>query len=82
LRIFRNSVEKIPVPYQSDTENRHTSHEDQCTFLTISHSALLRMRNVSDKSCRENQNTHFMFSNFFFYFSIFFLFLFYKESYR
>jgi hypothetical protein len=22
------------------------------------------MRNVSDKSCRENQNTHFMFSNF------------------
>ena len=23
------------------------------------------MRNVSDKSCRENQNTHFMFSNFF-----------------
>ena len=24
------------------------------------------MRNVSDKSCRENQNTHFMFSNFFF----------------
>jgi len=23
------------------------------------------MRNVSDKSCRENQNTHFMFKNFF-----------------
>jgi hypothetical protein len=23
------------------------------------------MRNVSDKSCRENQNAHFMFSNFF-----------------
>ena len=23
------------------------------------------MRNVSDKSCRENQNTHFVFSNFF-----------------
>jgi hypothetical protein len=23
------------------------------------------MRNVSDKSCRENQNTHFMFSTFF-----------------
>jgi hypothetical protein len=23
------------------------------------------MRNVSDKSCRENQNTHFMFNNFF-----------------
>jgi len=26
-------------------------------------SDLLRMRNVSDKSCRENQNTHFMFNN-------------------
>jgi len=24
------------------------------------------MIKVSDKSCRENQNTHFMFSNFFF----------------
>ena len=24
------------------------------------------MRNVSDKSCRENQNTHFMFNNFIF----------------
>jgi len=23
------------------------------------------MRNVSDKSCRENQNTHFMFNNLF-----------------
>jgi len=29
-------------------------------------SFLLRMRNVSDKSCRENQNKHFMFNNFFF----------------
>jgi hypothetical protein len=24
------------------------------------------MGNISDKSCRENQNTHFVFSNFFF----------------
>jgi hypothetical protein len=31
----------------------------------ISGSAFLTMRNVSDKSCRENQNTHFVFSNFF-----------------
>jgi hypothetical protein len=42
-----------------------TLHEDQYTFAIISRSDLLRMRNVSDKSCRENQNTHFMFSNFF-----------------
>ena len=43
-----------------------TLHEDQCTFLIISRSVLLTMRNVSDKSCRENQNTDFMFHNFFF----------------
>jgi len=34
-------------------------------FSTISRSVLLRMRNVSDKSCREIQNTHFIFSNVF-----------------
>jgi hypothetical protein len=33
--------------------------------MIISRSFLLRMRNVSDKSCRENQNTHFMFKVFF-----------------
>ena len=39
--------------------------EDHHTFFIISRSFLLRMRNVSGKSCRENQNTHFVFSNFF-----------------
>jgi hypothetical protein len=34
--------------------------------MIISRSVLLRRRNVSDKSCRGNQNTHFMFSNFLF----------------
>jgi len=33
--------------------------------LIISRLVLLRTRNVSNKSCRENQNTHLMFSNFF-----------------
>jgi len=33
--------------------------------MIISHRILLRMRNVSDKSCRENENIHSMF-NFFF----------------
>ena len=36
-----------------------------CIYFIISRSVLLRMRNVSDKSCRENLNTHFVFSNFF-----------------
>jgi len=42
-----------------------TLHEDRCTFMKISCWILLRMRNASDKSCRESQNTHFMFSKFF-----------------
>jgi len=42
-----------------------TLHENQYTFFIISYSVLLRMRNVSDKSCRESQKTHFMLNNFF-----------------
>ena len=40
--------------------------QDWYTFLIVSCSVLLRMRNVSDKRCRENQNTHFVVNNFFF----------------
>ena len=39
-----------------------TLHEDVSVFMT-KHRSILRMRNVSDKSCRENQNMHFMFNN-------------------
>ena len=42
-----------------------TVHEDQHKFMIISPSVLLRMTNVSDKRRRRNQNTHFMFNNFF-----------------
>jgi len=38
-----------------------------CTFMRISRSVFLSMRKVSDKSCRENQKSHFMFNNFFFF---------------
>jgi hypothetical protein len=35
-------------------------------FMTIPHSVLQRTRDISDKSYRDqNQNTHFMFNNFF-----------------
>jgi hypothetical protein len=34
--------------------------------MKISHWTLLKMRNIVNKSCRENQNTHFMFNIFFF----------------
>jgi hypothetical protein len=40
-------------------------HEDQYTTLTLSHSVLHRMRNVSGKICRENQK---IFCSIFFFF--------------
>jgi len=43
-----------------------TLHEDRYTVLIISHLFLIRMKNVSDKSCTAHQNTHFVFSNLFF----------------
>ena len=58
-------VEKIQVPLNSD-DNNVISHADRYTFLIISRLFLLRMRNVSDKSCRENLNTYIVFSKFFF----------------
>ena len=39
--------------------------EDLGTFMIISRWILLRMGNVSDKSCREKQNTHLVFNNLF-----------------
>jgi hypothetical protein len=40
-----------------------TFHEVVSTFKTSV--GVLRMKNFSGKICRENQNTHFMFSTFF-----------------
>jgi len=31
-----------------------------CVLMTISHLIIHGMRNVSDKTCRESQNTHFI----------------------
>jgi hypothetical protein len=42
-----------------------TLHEDLCTFMVTSRWILLRMRNIWDKYCRENQGTH-LYSNSFF----------------
>lgn len=39
-------------------------HEDIFTFIIVSQGIPLRMGNVSDKTCRENQNTQFQFNNF------------------
>jgi len=35
-------------------------------FFIISRPVLLKMGNVSDETCTENQNTHVMFNNIFF----------------
>jgi hypothetical protein len=43
------------------TEITGVVHDDRHTFLIVSPWILLRMRGVSDKSFRENQNSHFMF---------------------
>jgi len=65
LIIFRKSGEKIRVSVNSDKNNGYFT-EDLVHFFIISRSFLLRLRNVSYKSCRENQNAHFMFGYFFF----------------
>jgi hypothetical protein len=42
-----------------------TLHEDQCTFMTKSCSDLLSVKNVSEKTAEENQNTYIVFNKFF-----------------
>ena len=64
-RIFFTSVDKILVSIQYD-KNKDILHENLCTFMIICRWTVLRIRNASDKSWWENQNTHFMFSNLFF----------------
>ena len=43
-----------------------TLRDDQNKFLTMCRSILLRKSNISEKSCRKNQNTNLVFNNFFF----------------
>ena len=47
-------------------KNKNTLQADQYTFLIISRSFLLRVKNISAEACTETQNTHFVFSTFFF----------------
>jgi hypothetical protein len=50
--------------HQNPTRITGTIHEDVFTFMKISRSILLRMRNVLDNSYRQNQNTPLVFNNF------------------
>ena len=65
LVFFKNLSEKFKF-YEYRTRVTGTLHEDQYTFMIISRSVPLRIRNVAHKPCRENQNTRFRFSTFFF----------------
>ena len=61
---LEKSVEKIEVSLKSD-KSKGCFTWILFTSMTISRWFLLRMRNVSNESCIENQNTYFMFSDFF-----------------
>jgi hypothetical protein len=61
---FENLSRKFKFQYNG-TIITGTLHYHQCIFFIISRSVSLRTKNVSDKLCRGNQNTHFMFRNFF-----------------
>ena len=63
---FHEIFEKIQVSSKSDKNNGYFACRPMQTFLIISRSVLLRMRNVSGKSSRENENTFFF--QFFFFF--------------
>ena len=65
MNIFRKSVEKIQVSLKSDRNNGYFVWRPMYIYDSIS---LLIMRNVSDEICRANQNTHFTFNSFFFFF--------------
>jgi len=58
MSIFRKIFLEIHGSLKPEKKNV-TLHEHVCTFVTISCCVLLRRKDVSDKICRENQNTHF-----------------------
>ena len=64
LVIFRKSVQKIQVSLQS-YKIADTLHKVQYKFFIISRSALLRIKNVSDRFLKKIK-INFMFKNFFF----------------
>jgi hypothetical protein len=60
LSFFRKSVKKIQVSLESNKNYGYFTWR-RFDIFTISRWILLRMRNVSDKISRENQDTHLIF---------------------
>ena len=61
---FQNPSRKFKFHYNR-TKIKGTLHDAQYISFITTRSFLLRIRNVSGTTCRENQNKHFVFSNFF-----------------
>ena len=66
MNIFRKSFERIQISLKSNKKNGYFAWRPIYIFV-ISRSITLIMRNVSNKCCRENQNTHFVFNHLFFH---------------
>jgi hypothetical protein len=65
LRIFRKSVEKIQVLLKSNKNKRYFTWRLIYILSYIAH-FFLEWEMFQKKSCRKNQNTYFLLSNFFF----------------
>jgi len=65
FQYFPKFVEYVQASRKLDRNDEYSTWKP-ILFFIISRSFLLSIRNVSDKSCRENQNTKFIFNNFFF----------------
>ena len=63
LGIFRKCVEKILSSSKSVMNNGYFTWRPMHIYDNIW--IILRMKNISDKRCRGNQNTQFIFNNFF-----------------
>jgi len=56
ISVFSENLSRKIKFHQNMARITGTLHEDQYTCVIISASFLLKMRNISDKMCRENQN--------------------------
>jgi hypothetical protein len=60
---FENPWKKIQILLKSDKNKEYFTSRPMYIFITFC-SVILRMKNVSNKNCRECQNKHFGFSDF------------------
>jgi hypothetical protein len=66
LSIFKKKFEKIQVLLKSENNQFYFTWRPVYIFY-LSRSFLLRMKNISDNSCREHRNAHFISNNVIFF---------------